>query len=110
RGGRGAFHHGGSGNGSGQEGRGAEGFGGGRQQRAFRLCRTRAPAPGRGRPRGRQDGASSSRVRGNRQGKRARPAAGRLRPAAGGHVEIGQRQLDGNAESAQRSCSGKQPL
>jgi hypothetical protein len=61
------FHRRGPGSGARQEGRGAEGSGGGRQQRALRLFRARALCGGRGRPRGRQNGASGSRVRGNRQ-------------------------------------------
>ena len=36
------------------------------------------------------------------------PLLSRLCAAAGGHVEAGRRQLDGHAESAQRSCCGRQ--
>ena len=58
--------------------------------------------------RGRQDRRGSRRLRGDRQGQRRRCPARRLRAAAGGHVEAGQRQLDGHAESAHPSGSRRQ--
>ena len=78
-------------------------------ERARRLCRAGAPAAGcraSARPARRREAAAAFEAIAKESGRRS--PARRLCPAAGGHVETGQRQLDGHAESAQRSGSGWQ--